>query len=411
MNPSGGANRQEVYAGGRHVATYAYDGLGNRVSKSNGKLYWYGMGSAVLDESDLSGNITNEYVYFGGQRIARRDASGNVYYYVEDMLGTSRALTTANGTVCYDADFYPFGGERTPVVNTCPQNFKFNGKERDPETGLDDFGARYFSSSFGRWLSPDWSAIPAPVPYADLTNPQTLNLYQFVKNDPETFSDLDGHEPGWMYQEACKDCGGWNPENATNLLSVIASYTVIYAHLSAPPNPTPSQDHPTQKQTPAGLAAQVPREVKAAIAASVDASNSSSAVAGDKTGGFHEEGGIWGTDTSGKAVPVPAVAGPVSDPRADTAAHIDVANSANPSLKENLASIGGKWHVHPSGSITEDNRKYSFTQPPSKDDKTTGSFPINIVVGARNKRVYFYNSSGVIGKPMKLKDFLKNGDQ
>jgi hypothetical protein len=61
--------------------TYNYDGLGNRVKKSNGKLYWYGMDSAVLDESDLSGNITNEYVYFGGQRIARRDASSNVYYY------------------------------------------------------------------------------------------------------------------------------------------------------------------------------------------------------------------------------------------------------------------------------------------------------------------------------------------
>jgi RHS repeat-associated protein len=139
------------------------------------------------------GNITNEYVYFGGQRIARRDASGNVYYYVEDMLGSSRVITQANGTVCYDADFYPFGGERTPLVNTCPQNFKFNGKERDPETGLDDFGARYFSSSFGRWLSPDWSAIPAPVPYADLTNPQTLNLYQFVGNNPESFSDEMGH--------------------------------------------------------------------------------------------------------------------------------------------------------------------------------------------------------------------------
>jgi RHS repeat-associated protein len=198
--------------------TYTYDGLGNRVSKSNGKLYWYA-GSQVLDESDLSGNITNEYVYFGGQRVARRDASGNVYYYVEDILGTSRVLTTSNGTVCYDADFYPFGGERTPIVNTCPQNFKFNGKERDPETGLDDFGARYFSSSFGRWLSPDWSAIPAPVPYADLTNPQTLNLYQFVKDNPETFVDLDGHE-GWMLQQACTDCGGfWSGENATNLLT------------------------------------------------------------------------------------------------------------------------------------------------------------------------------------------------
>ena len=45
----------------------------------------------------------------------------------------------------------------------------------------------------GRFLSPDWSGVPAPVPYAELTNPQTLNLYQFVKNDPETFADVDGH--------------------------------------------------------------------------------------------------------------------------------------------------------------------------------------------------------------------------
>jgi RHS repeat-associated protein len=231
--------------------TYAYDGLGNRVSKSNGKLYWYGMGSAVLDESDLSGNITNEYVYFGGQRVARRDASGNLYYYVEDMLGTSRALTTANGTVCYDADFYPFGGERTPLVNTCPQNFKFNGKERDPETGLDDFGARYFSSSFGRWLSPDWSAIPAPVPYANLTNPQTLNLYQFVGDNPETFSDLDGHE-GIMAMSGIAP-----PSCAINACS---ESTTLYGDRGtagngfAPPilpDPIPSQDEPQAHQSSA----------------------------------------------------------------------------------------------------------------------------------------------------------------
>ena len=68
-------------------------------------------------------------------------------------------------------------------------------KERDTETNNDDFGARYYSSSFGRWTSPDWSAIPAPVPYANLTNPQTLNLYAMVSDNPETFADLDGHCP------------------------------------------------------------------------------------------------------------------------------------------------------------------------------------------------------------------------
>jgi RHS repeat-associated protein len=172
---------------------YTYDGDGNRVQKSNGKIYWYGAGTEILDESDASGNFTDEYVYLGGKRIAHRVVSGNsIYYYAEDFLGTSRVITTSTGTVCYESDFYPYGGERN-ITNTCPQNYKFEGKERDTETNNDDFGARYYSSQFGRWLSPDWSAIPAPVPYANLTNPQTLNLYAMVSDNPETFADLDGH--------------------------------------------------------------------------------------------------------------------------------------------------------------------------------------------------------------------------
>jgi RHS repeat-associated protein len=71
----------------------------------------------------------------------------------------------------------------------------FTGKERDPESNIDDFGARFHSSTFGRWMSPDWSESPEPVPYANLSNPQTLNLYALVQDNPETFADLDGHYP------------------------------------------------------------------------------------------------------------------------------------------------------------------------------------------------------------------------
>jgi RHS repeat-associated protein len=172
---------------------YTYDGDGNRVQKSNGKIYWYGAGTEILDESDGSGNITDEYVFFGGKRMAHRVvSSGSISYYAEDFLGSSRVITTSAGTPCYAADFYPYGGERI-ITNTCAQNYKFEGKERDTETGNDDFGARYYASRLGRWLSSDWSSVPAPVPYADLTNPQTLNLYAMVRDNPETFADLDGH--------------------------------------------------------------------------------------------------------------------------------------------------------------------------------------------------------------------------
>jgi RHS repeat-associated protein len=172
--------------------TYTYDGDGRRVSKSSGILYWYGSGGDILAETDASGNTTNEYVFFGGKRIAMLPAGRNPIYYVEDLLGTSRVITTSTGVVCYDADFYPYGGERA-YTNTCAQNYKFEGKERDIETGNDDFGARYYSNRFGRWLSADWSSVPVAVPYANLTNPQTLNLYSMVSDDPESFADLDGH--------------------------------------------------------------------------------------------------------------------------------------------------------------------------------------------------------------------------
>ena len=67
------------------------------------------------------------------------------------------------------------------------------GKERDTESGNDYFEARYYSSSMGRFLSPDWSAQEEPVPYANLDDPQSLNLYAYVGNNPLTRVDADGH--------------------------------------------------------------------------------------------------------------------------------------------------------------------------------------------------------------------------
>jgi RHS repeat-associated protein len=64
----------------------------------------------------------------------------------------------------------------------------FTGKERDTESGLDYFGARYYGSSMGRFMSPD----PSGLQYADPANPQTLNLYSYVLNNPLIFTDPSG---------------------------------------------------------------------------------------------------------------------------------------------------------------------------------------------------------------------------
>jgi RHS repeat-associated protein len=194
------------------------------VQKSSGKLYWYGDGSDPLDESDGSGTISAEYIFFGGKRIARRDSSGNVVYYFADHLGTSRIITDSSGTVLDDNDFYPFGAER-PILSSSGNVYKFMGKERDSESGNDDFGARYYSSGLGRFISSDWSAVPVPVPYANLTNPQTLNLYAIVHDNPETFADLDGHQnpdSGAMLQ-AGQDGQHQNPSAARDEAALCGS--------------------------------------------------------------------------------------------------------------------------------------------------------------------------------------------
>jgi RHS repeat-associated protein len=74
-------------------------------------------------------------------------------------------------------------------------DYKFTGKERDIESGLDYFGARYYSSNMGRFMSPDWADKPEAVPYSDLHNPQSLNLYSYVNNNPLSKADKDGHCP------------------------------------------------------------------------------------------------------------------------------------------------------------------------------------------------------------------------
>jgi len=162
------------------------------------------MSPGIVGESDLTGSLKSEYVFFGGERVARRDLpGGTVAYYFSDHLKTASVITNAAGTITEDEDYYPWGGE-LQFVNSDSNHYKFTGKERDAETGLDYFGARYYGNWLGRWMSPDWAAKPEAVPYSDLGDPQSLNLYSYVRNVPTSRADPDGHEDaatavmGWV---------------------------------------------------------------------------------------------------------------------------------------------------------------------------------------------------------------------
>ena len=181
--------------------TYVYDGDGKRVKKCTnsgctaGTLYWTGVGSDPLVESALGGSNTEEYIFFNGRRMARAEepvSTTNVHYYFSDHVGSADVITNYQGSVQKESDYYPYGGEIV-ISGSDINNYKFNGKERDSESGLDNFGARYDSSNLGRFMTPDWAGKPTAVPYAVFGDPQSLNLYGYTRNDPVSRADADGH--------------------------------------------------------------------------------------------------------------------------------------------------------------------------------------------------------------------------
>ena len=130
---------------------------------------------------------------------------------MEDHLGSTRMMS--DGAAITDLhDYLPFGeeiaagiGSRDGTWGGAEPKLKFTGKLRDDvaESGLDYFGARYYSGAQGRFTTPDWSTTPQPVPYANLSDPQSLNLYSYVRNNPLSNVDADGH------------CGIWGDPNCT----------------------------------------------------------------------------------------------------------------------------------------------------------------------------------------------------
>lgn len=188
-----GENRLVNAAG----TSYGYDGDGKRVRRTSG-------GQVTTFVHGPDGQLAAEY---GGPTPL---VTGRLYVTV-DQLGLTRVVTNSSGTPVERMDYLPSGEQilvsqgslRSTVGDgygaTSDVKARFTGKERDAETGLDYFGARYLSSAQGRWMSPDWSAAPQAVPYADLSDPQTLNLYGYVRNNPLGRADADGH----CFWDAC----------------------------------------------------------------------------------------------------------------------------------------------------------------------------------------------------------------
>jgi RHS repeat-associated protein len=215
-------------SGGWSYYQFVYDAEGRRVAKgsitswpssciapttANGystySQHLLGQGGETVTQLDASGNANYSNVFNGGQLLGSYNFTGSMelHFALTDPLGTKRVQATFTsagvGAPELNCLSLPFGNNlgNTGVPNCISvgnggvddNKMHFTGKERDSESGNDYFGARYYSSTMGRFMSPDWSAKVTPVPYAKLGDPQTLNLYAYVGYNPLTRRDLDGH--------------------------------------------------------------------------------------------------------------------------------------------------------------------------------------------------------------------------
>jgi RHS repeat-associated protein len=180
-----GDNRQISFNGGNPAsggASYAYDGEGKRVKK-------VASAGTTIFVYNIAGQMIAEY------STANPTGPGGTNYITADNLGSPRVITKANQSVTGRHDYLPFGEEIAPSIggrSAVPGydlndglKQKFTSKERDSENGLDFFGARYYSSTQGRFTGPD------PMGGSS-DNPQTLNRYSYVINNPLRFNDPTG---------------------------------------------------------------------------------------------------------------------------------------------------------------------------------------------------------------------------
>ena len=189
------ARGQLENADGGATASYAYFPFGARAVKiTGGNTFWYlyDAQGRQLAELNSSGAWVRGEIFAGSRHIASY-ANSTTYFDHNDSLNTARVRTGVSGAVSQTCANWPFGNALN-CSGTGGSPLHFTGQERDQETGLDYFGARYSSSNFGRFMTPDWSATPTATPYVALANPQSLNLYSYVLDNPITSADSNGHD-------------------------------------------------------------------------------------------------------------------------------------------------------------------------------------------------------------------------
>jgi len=167
---------------------YTYDPTGGRVKRidAQGGTSTTTILIGDLYEASLSGRNA-KYLYLGDHRVAvLTNTVEGIGYFVGDRVGSLSAVTDGYGYVLSRVDYKPYGEVTSIQGSDYSSRFLFAGSRSEAATGLDDFGARFYSPSLGRFLSVD-PLLGNPL------DPRGLNPYAYALGNPVGYADVGGY--------------------------------------------------------------------------------------------------------------------------------------------------------------------------------------------------------------------------
>ncbi len=217
-----------------YITTYLYGQDNQRAVKSSAQsetFYFNKFFTHRFDDSDnWAAGRMSKHIYLGSDRIVTKVSmltrldyeaddteaeASHTYYYHSDHLGSAQTITNCDGDLYERLEYTPYGevwldegGDYVRTEDTFSTPYRFTGKERDEETGLYYYGARYLDSKYSRWISTD-PALAEYIPLAPVSDEarkynqnlpgmggvfNTINccLYHYAGNNPVKYTDPDG---------------------------------------------------------------------------------------------------------------------------------------------------------------------------------------------------------------------------